>query len=338
VSTVTPLRAAVVGVGHMGRHHVRIYSELAETKLVAVVDANLERANEYARKFAAQAFADIEPVIDQVDLVSIAVPTVAHLQTAKPFIEAGKAVLIEKPLAGNVEEGRRIVDLAEKHGVVVQVGHTERFNPVVRAINKMGIRPRFIESQRVSPFTFRSADVGVVMDMMIHDIDIVLSLTGQPVAQVEAVGVSVLGPHEDIANARLTFADGCVANLTGSRLALKTERRIRVFSEQAYLSLDYQKKTGVAIKKDANLDVLKIAREQNLENLAQLAGGDYSKLVKIEPLSFTDEEPLRAELLAFVEAVRTNSRPVVSARDGLDAVETADRIVRSIKEHNWKLS
>jgi len=174
--------------------------------------------------------------------------------------------------------------------------------------------------------------------MMIHDIDIVLSLTGQPVAQVEAVGVSVLGPHEDIANARLTFADGCVANLTGSRLALKTERRIRVFSEQAYLSLDYQKKTGVAIKKDANLDVLKIAREQNLENLAQLAGGDYSKLVKIEPLSFTDEEPLRAELLAFVEAVRTNSRPVVSARDGLDAVETADRIVRSIKEHNWKLS
>jgi predicted dehydrogenase len=334
----TKLRAAVIGAGHMGRHHVRIYSELPDTELVAVVDTDLARAGELAEKYQTKACAAASEIIDQVDIVTIAVPTVAHLKVAQPFIEAGKAVLIEKPLAFSVDEAREIVRLAEKHHTLVQVGHSERFNPVVRAMQRMGIVPRFIESQRISPFTFRSADIGVVMDMMIHDIDIVLSLTGQPVVSVDAVGVSVLSSHEDIANARLTFADGCVANLTASRLALKTERKIRVFSNEAYLNLDYQRRTGLAIKKDTNSDVLKVARERNIQDLAELAGFDYSKLVKVEPLVIADEEPLRAEILAFIAAVRNNTEPAVSAKDGLAAVETADRIVQSIKEHNWQLT
>jgi len=332
------LKAAVVGAGHMGRHHARIYADLADVELIGVVDPDLDRAKQMADTYGGRAYDNVATVVDQVDIASIAVPTISHLQSAEPFIAAGKAVLIEKPLAGSVDQASRIVELAKKHNTIVQVGHTERFNPVVVAMQRLAVTPRFIESHRISPFTFRSADIGVVMDMMIHDIDIVLSLTGCRVVNVDAVGVSVLGPHEDIVNARVTFADGCVANLTASRLALKTERKIRVFSRQAYLSLDYQKKTGIAIKKDANLDVLKLARERKIDDLAQLAGFDFSKLVNVEPLTISDEEPLVAELTAFVEAVRTGTDPVVSVQAGLEAVETADRIVKSINEHNWKLT
>jgi predicted dehydrogenase len=331
------IRAAVIGAGHMGQHHVRIYSELPQVELVGVVDANAARAGEMAEKFKTKPFTRVEEILDKIDIASIAVPTVYHLQAAEPLIRAGKAVLIEKPLAPNSIEGRKILQLAREHHVTVQVGHTERFNPVVRAMRRLEITPRFIETHRISPFTFRSADIGVVLDMMIHDIDIVLSLVGETPTDVDAVGVAVLGKFEDIANARLTFSNGCVANLTASRLALKTERKIHVFSDQAYLSLDYQKKSGIVIKKDANADILKIAHEKKIEDLAQLANNDYSKLVRIEPIMITDEEPLRAELESFIEAVTTGREPEVSAQAGLNAVETAERIVKSISEHNFKL-
>jgi predicted dehydrogenase len=331
------LRAAVVGTGHMGRHHVRIYSEMPQVELIGVVDANAERAAEMAQKFNCKPFTDVSQVIDQIDIASVAVPTIYHLAVADPLIRAGKAVLIEKPLSPDSTQGRKILDLAREFRATVQVGHTERFNPVVRAMRKLEMTPRFIETHRISPFTFRSADIGVVLDMMIHDIDIVLSLVGKVPVTVDAVGVSVLGRFEDIANARLTFDDGCVANLTASRLALKTERKIRVFSNQAYLSLDYQKKTGIAIKKDANADILKLAGERKIDDLAQLACNDYSKLVKVEPIMMTDEEPLRAELESFVHAVTSHTEPEVSAQAGLDAVETAERIVESISQHNFKL-
>jgi predicted dehydrogenase len=333
----TKIRAAVIGAGHMGQHHVRIYSELPQVDLVGVVDANAARASEMAEKFKTKPFTRIEDILDKIDIASIAVPTIHHLAAAEPLIRAGKAVLIEKPLAPNSEEGRKILQLARDHHVTVQVGHTERFNPVVRAMRRLEITPRFIETHRISPFTFRSADIGVVLDMMIHDIDIVLSLVGQMPQTVDAVGVAVLGKYEDIANARLTFPSGCVANLTASRLALKTERKIHVFSNQAYLSLDYQRKSGIAIKKDANADILKMAQEKKIEDLAQLANNDYSKLVKVEPIMITDEEPLRAELESFITAVTTSSEPEVSAQAGLNAVETAERIVQSISERNFKL-
>jgi predicted dehydrogenase len=263
---------------------------------------------------------------------------VHHLAVARPLLERGIAVLIEKPLADDSATARALLDAARRGKALLQVGHTERFNPVVRAMHAMKVWPRFIETHRISPFTFRSADVGVVMDMMIHDIDIVLSLVQARATRVEAVGVSVLGPHEDIANARVTFESGCVANLTASRLALKTERKIRVFSPEAYLSLDYQKKVGIAIKKDANADLLKFARERKAEDLSQLAGTDYASLIKVEPLVVNDEEPLRAELESFLRSLETGEPPAVSAEDGAAAVELAERITQAVKEHDWTIA
>jgi len=331
------LRAGVVGLGRMGTHHARIYASLQGVELVGLVDRRRERAEKVAGQYGGKVFGEICDLIGKVDLVSVAVPTVRHLEVARPLIEAGIAVLIEKPLAAAVDQAEQIVELSRRFGVPVQVGHTERFNPVIIAMQRMQIRPRFIETHRISPFTFRSADIGVVLDMMIHDIDIVLHMVGREVDRVDAVGVSVLGPHEDVANVRVRFVDGCVANLTASRLALKTERKIRVFSEEAYLSLDYQRKSGIAIKKDANLDVLRLAREHDLDDLSQLQHLDFGKLVKVEPLQVDDVEPLQAELEAFVEAVR-GRRPVqVPAEDGMAAVRLADQIVREIQRQGWKL-
>jgi len=328
---------AVIGTGHMGRHHVRIYSELPEAELVGIVDLDKSRAQELAIQFKTQAYDSIDPLLGRVQAVSIAVPTIAHVEVARPLLARGLAVLVEKPLAPNSAAARELREEAGRSGAILQVGHTERFNPVVRAMGKMKVAPRFIETHRISPFTFRSADIGVVMDMMIHDIDIVLHLVRSKPAHVEATGVRVLANHEDVANARVTFEDGCVANLTASRLALKTERKIRVFSEEAYLSLDYQKKNGIAITKDANLDLLKLAREKNAGDLSQLAGVNFGSMVKVEPLQVDDVEPLRAELQSFLNAVHTGQPPEVTAADGVAAVELAERIIAALKEHQWEL-
>lgn len=330
-----PIPVAVVGTGHMGRHHVRIYQELPETELLGVVDINRERADEMAAKHETQGYDSIEPLLGKVLAVSIAVPTIAHIEVARPFIEHGAAVLIEKPIAPDSASARELLELARKHNVVVQVGHTERFNPVVLAMQKMQVTPRFIETHRISPFTFRSADISVVMDMMIHDIDIVLHLVRSRPVKVDSVGVSVLARYEDLANARVTFENGCTANLTASRLALKTERKIRVFSEQAYLSLDYGKKSGIAVKKDANLDLLKLAREQHADDLSQLAGVDFGSMVSVEPLEIDDVEPLKAELESFVRSITTGEPPAVSGEDGAAAVELAEQIITASRAHDW---
>lgn len=337
-----PLRVAVVGAGRMGRHHARLYRQVAETELVAVVDQDLARASALTAEYGGRPLADAGAILDEVDAVTIAVPTVRHWEVARPFIERRIPMLIEKPLAPTGAEARTLLDLARKHGAIVAVGHVERFNPVVRAMERMQVVPKFIETHRISPFTFRSADVGVVLDMMIHDIDIVLHLVRDEVVRVEAVGINVLGASEDIANARVTFARGCVANLTASRLALKTERKIRVFSEEAYLSLDYGKRAGVAIKKNANLDLIKMARERNAEDLSQMAGVDYGKLVKVEPLAVDSADALQSEIESFVRWVRTGEpgtalaeSRVASGEEGLAAVRLAEDIVASLQRHAW---
>jgi predicted dehydrogenase len=333
----SPIPVAVIGTGHMGRHHVRIYHELPEAELVGVVDLDAKRAGEVAAPYGAPVYTSVADVLDKVRAVSVAVPTVAHVEVALPFLEKGLAVLIEKPIATDSATARRLLEVAERHKALIQVGHTERFNPVVRAMKRMEVEPKFIETHRISPFTFRSADVSVVMDMMIHDIDIVLSMVKSQARRIDAVGVSVLSQQEDVANAWVNFDSGCVVNLTASRLALKTERKIRVFADQAYLSLDYQKKSGIAVKKAANLDLLKLAREKNAEDLSQLAGMDFSSMVKVEPLQIDDVEPLRAELQSFLASVRTGEPPEVSAADGLAALELAERIVAACREHGWKV-
>ncbi len=329
------LPVAVIGAGHMGRHHVRKYAEMDSANLIAVVDANLERARELAEPLGVKYATELTADLGDVAAVSVAVPTVYHLAIAKPLIERGVAVLVEKPLAPTLAEAEQIAALAKKHNTIVQVGHTERFNPAVRAIDRLGVRPKFVETHRISPFTFRSADVGVVFDMMIHDIDILLHLVREEIQQVDAVGVNVLSKHEDIANARVRFGAGAVANLTASRLALKTERKLRVFCEHAYVSLDYQNKVGIAITLDKNLDVLKLAREHNLEDLSQLAGLDFGKMVTVEPLTIHDKDALQDELETFLDCVRNRKQPPVSADAGVAAIRLATMVVDSIKSHRW---
>jgi predicted dehydrogenase len=330
-----PLKVAVVGVGHMGRNHARIYAELDGCELVGVVDKDLDRARQVAGQHGGQAVSRFADLASSVDAASVAVPTVYHAEVAIPLLERGIAVLVEKPLAPDAVSARQLVEAARKHGCLLQVGHSERFNPVVQAMLRMQVAPRFIETHRISPFTFRSADIGVVFDMMIHDIDIVLHLVRQRECTIDAVGVAVLGPYEDVANARIRFADQAVANLTASRLALKTERKIRVFCPSAYLSMDYQKKSGVAIKLADNLDLIRMAKERNFEDLSQMQALDFGSMLKVEPLAVDDVEPLRAEIGSFLESVRTGHGGGVSAEEGYAAVELAERITTAVRDQDW---
>jgi len=312
----------------MGQLHTRVYSEMPQTRLVGIYDTDPDVSAAAADRFSTGAFRSLDQIPDHVRAVTIAVPTDFHLQVAAPFLQRGIACLIEKPLAKDVAEARAIVDLAKNHNAVVQVGHIERFNPAIRSMSNLGISPRFIEVVRISPLTFRSIDVGVVLDMMIHDIDIVLQLAQSKVKDIQAIGVGVIGSAEDVCNARVVFENGCVANLTASRLALKTERKLRVFSPEAYVSIDYQKKHGLVARKTENLsairDTVAKIRAGEIDDLSQI---DFTELVSIEELQIDDIEPLRAELESFIDAVRTGSRPVVTAEDGLAAVELATKIV-----------
>ena len=330
-----PLRVAVVGVGHMGRHHARIYSELDDCELVAIVDTDLDRAKQMTAKYGGKAAARIRDVTSDVDAATVAVPTVYHAEVAIPLMERGIAVLVEKPLAPDMTSARQLLEASKKHDCLLQVGHSERFNPVVQAMLRMDVTPKFIETQRVSPFTFRSADIGVVFDMMIHDIDIVLHLVRDREYTIDAVGVAVLGACEDVANARIRFASGGVVNMTASRLALKTERRIRIFAPTGYLTMDFQKKTGIAIKLDDNLDLIRMAKERNFEDLSQMASLDFGSMVKIEPLVVDDVEPLRAEIESFLDSLRHGTAAAVSAEEGYAAVEMAQRITAAVAEQGW---
>jgi predicted dehydrogenase len=326
---------AVVGCGRMGRLHARVYSEMSQVRLVGVCDADATVAAAVADQFDCKPYNSPQELLrDNAGLgaATIAVPTVHHADVAEPLMTAGVSCLIEKPLAQDVASARRIVRLVRETGVTAQVGHIERFNPAIRAMGRLGIKPRFIEVTRISPLTFRSIDVGVVLDMMIHDIDIVLRLADCEVAKIDATGVSVVGDVEDICNARLTFVNGCVANVTASRLAMKTERRLRVFSADAYVSIDYQKRYGIVARRSENLDAIRTAvakiRSGEISDLSQLK---YDEIVQIEELQIDDIEPLRAELESFIGAVKNKTTPEVTVEHGLAAVELATRIVESIQ-------
>ena len=330
------VRTAVIGAGRMGKLHTRIYGEMDQVELIGVVDQKLPKAQAAACEYGTQAFSDIADVIDKVDAVTVAVPTEYHYKISKPFLERGIAVLVEKPLADSLEVSREMLELSRKNNCILQVGYSERFNPVAQAMKRMNFKPRFIEANRISPFTFRSTDIGVVLDMMIHDIDIVLSMAKSPIKTVTAAGVNVIGKHEDIANVRIVFECGCVANLTASRLALKTERKVRVFSEDAYLSLDYFKRTGTIISKTANIDILQeVRKHMTAEGEIDLSGADWTKMIKVETMDIGDKEPLRLEQDAFIKAVQEKSRPEVSAEDAVQAMELAELICEKIAEHKW---
>lgn len=331
------LRTAVVGAGKMGAIHAKVYSRLPQSQLVAVIDTDKNKTKKLAEKYNCSAFDECTSILGKVDAVTIAAPTSAHLQLAKIFIENGIAVMIEKPLASSVEQAEEIVALADKHKVVVAVGHSERCNPVVQAMKRLKIEPKFIEANRISPYPFRSTDIGVVLDVMIHDIDIILSLANSKIKRVDAVGVNVIENKEDICNARIVFENGCIANITASRLALKTERKVRVFSRQAYLSVDYYKKTGIVIKTDPNIDVVNWIRERKEADDFNLLTVNWPDLLHIEQLQIDDREPLRVEQEAFLNAVADSScKPEVGAKEGLAAMECAEMILHSISKHKWE--
>ncbi len=337
------LRCGAVGVGRMGQHHARVYAEMPGIEMVGVVDQNFERAQEIAERHGTVAFETEAALLEAgVDAVSIAVPTTSHEKSAVPFLKAGVACLIEKPLAPDAETAERLKDVAESSGACLMVGHIERFNPVMRAMQRateggFQVVPRFIEVHRVSPMTFRSVDIGVVMDMMIHDLDVVLMLMGgREPDSVDAAGVAVVTEHEDLCNARLTFnlpndQGKCVANITASRLALKTERVTRISGENGYIKIDYATKKGTVIRRTANeLQMQEVAdqlrRGEDLTNL------DWSELVNIDPLVIDDAEPLKMEIEEFIGAVRQGRRPEIDAMAGFVNVRTAERIVASIQD------
>jgi len=332
-----PLKTVVIGVGHLGRHHARVVSESPNAELVAVVDTDVERGREIAEPLGVPAFARIEevPGADDgaVEAAIIAAPTPSHEALALPLIERGMALLIEKPLTADAGTAEALVALAERKGTVLQVGHVERFNPAVMAIMEMGIQPVYVEARRISPFTLRSAEVGVVIDLMIHDLDIVTHLISDRLVKTEALGVGVITGKEDMANARLTFASGAVADISASRLALKTERRIRLFSTDAYVSLDYVAQTGVVYRVDPSLELSDFGRAA-IESLRADSGfvDLFQKgLLTMKQLEMSDHEPLAKQFESFVRAAAREIEPVVDGQAGLEAIRTAVEVQEKVR-------
>lgn len=337
------LRCGVIGVGRMGRHHARLYATRDDAELVGVVDQSAERREAITSEWGGKGYARVEELLEAgVDAVTIATPTIHHRVVAEPLLAAGVACLIEKPLAPNEHEARAIADAAEKSNAVLQVGHVVRYDPVMRAIRAIDeLHPRFIEVARISPMTFRSVDVSVVHDMMIHDLDLLLMFMGAEPEEVVANAVCVVGEAEDVCNARLTFpadASGarCVANVTASRLALKTERKFRIISEDAYLSADFVKREGTLVRKTANAEQLARVREE-LKAGKDLSDVNYLELVNVEPLQIAEGEPLKLQMDDFLAAVRGEKKPLVDAEAGFAAVRTAERIIESARAAGAKM-
>ncbi len=299
------LRVGIVGVGHIGSNHARLYAETPSAEFSAIYDVDLAKANAIAKKYRVTPAQSLDEFVEMVDAASIATPTNTHYEVARSLLARGKHLLIEKPITDNAAQAGELAELAAQNGLVLQVGHVERFNPVLSALEERLTHPRFIEAHRLSPYPERSTDIGVVLDLMIHDLEIILHLVRSPVQTIDAVGVAVLSRGEDIANARLRFEDGCVANITSSRISPERMRKIRVFQEDAYLSLDYEKQSGEIYRRAEG----RITRE------------------KVE---IAREEPLKHQLVSFVECARSGRQPRVSGFQAIAALELAIEITKRI--------
>lgn len=319
----------MVGVGAFGRNHARVYRQLAQeglpVRLVGVVDSDTARADVVAREFGCRAFGSIDQLVStfqEIQAVSVAVPTIHHLDTARRLMEAGVDVLIEKPVTTSLPDTDELISLSQKLNRVVQVGHLERFNPAVRAAVPVITRPMFFEVHRLSVFTPRSLDVDVVLDLMIHDLDVVLSFVNSPVKEIRAVGLPILSGKVDIANVRLEFESGCVANFTASRVSTERVRKLRFFQPRQYISLDYSRQ-----------DALVFTVGQG-----EMPGApSVNPQIQMAKLPAVQEEPLHAELKSFLESVRQRSKPVVSLEDGRRALAVALEILTTIREHGKKI-
>jgi predicted dehydrogenase len=306
------IRTAVIGVGYLGQFHAEKFAQLDNTELAAVVDLDRERAATVADKLGSRWCVDYRELIGQVDAVSIVVPTQSHYEVAKAFLEQGVHVLLEKPITNTLEEADELINMASANGAVFQVGHLERFNPVVVALDGIVNKPGFIESIRISPFRPRGTDVNVVLDLMIHDIDIIQQIVGADVKEIDSIGAPVFTEEEDIANARIHFANGCIANVTASRISLKSERKMRIFQPDAYITVDFQnKKFAVFRKGDGEMfpGIPNITKEEHC---------------------FEQTDALKCEIEAFLDSISTGKPPVVSGEDGRKALETALKIIKKL--------
>ena len=303
------ITTAVVGIGTFGRQHARVLASLPSAELVAVVDSDAVRAGSVAEEFGCPALTDYRELIGKVQAVSLAVPTVAHAEVGIPLLEAGIDLLVEKPIADDLPAADALIDAADRHDRVLQVGHLERFNPIVEAARQQAKLPLFFEVQRMSPFSARSLDVDVVLDLMIHDLDIVLSMVDSPIARLEATGVAILSPKADISSVRLVFENGCVANLTASRISVDKVRKLRFFQPRQYISIDYTSQRG-----------------------SMYEVGESGK-IKLVPLGASKAEPLVRQTESFLEAVETRNTPRVSGHGGRRVLDVALKIVKEMDRH-----
>lgn len=314
------MRTAVIGAGYLGRFHAQKYAASPNCELIGIADPSADARASVGAELGVPAHADYRELLGRVDAVSVVTPTPTHFSVAKKFLETGAHVLVEKPMTLTIEEGVLLVEAARRAGRVLQVGHLERFNAAVQAVQPLLTVPRFIESARLAPFKHRGTDVDVVLDLMIHDIDLILSIVRSPVVSVDAIGSSVFSKEIDIANARLRFANGCVANATASRVSLKTERRLRLFQDDAYVSVDLHQKVLTVIRKGAGV------------------GADGMPQVAIEEKTYEQGDALQAEIEAFLQAVATGRAPPVTGEDGLLALRTAVSITDQVASSMHKFS
>ena len=337
--TAGKLRVAVIGTGSLGKEHARIYAALAaagEVEFAGVFDVNPDAAGQHAAKHGVRAFTSIAEAVAASDALSVVTPTVTHFDIAKQLLQQGRHLLVEKPMTDSTAQAAELVQLARENRCVLQVGHVERFNPVFKYLQGVATDPRFIEVHRLSPFPARSTDIGVVLDLMIHDLDVVLAFVQSPVTSVDAVGIPVLSKSEDIANARLRFANGCVANLTASRISPERLRKIRVFSGgemTSYISLDYRVQEGFIYRlaregEEESSLFKKLLRAKDSTIVSEFAG---RKIVR-EPVPIAKDEPLRMELQHFVECVRAQQTPMVSGEAAKRALDLAFEITGQIQE------
>jgi len=332
------LRLAVVGVGHLGKEHARILSGMPDVQLIGVADVNAAQAEAVALRCGTRAFSDHRPLLPLVDAAVVVVPTVYHHTVAGEFLRRGVPVLVEKPLAADLAQAEELVELARRQRVVLQVGHIERFNPAFEELCRHPLRPQFVSCERLGSFTGRSTDIGAVLDLMIHDLDLLLALVPGPVRSVEALGLSVLGGHEDVAHARIVFEGGCVANLSASRVSPAPLRRMQLWSADGFASVDFAKKHLTLVQPSEELRGRRLdPRRLDAAGLARLRAELHERHLRPLELDCQGGDQLTAELQDFLHCVRTGARPRASGEDGRDALALAARVLESLRGHAWEV-
>jgi len=327
------LRVGVVGVGKLGALHAKMFAQIPKAELVGIIDSDADRARDIASEFRTDVYSSLENLLRDVNVISIATPTTTHYQIAMQAVDAGVHLFIEKPITHTLAEGEMLVRCAKEKGITVQVGHIERFNPAILAVETYNLQPMFIESHRLAQFNPRGTDVAVVLDLMIHDIDIILSLVKSPVRMIEADGVAVVSDTVDIANARLKFENGCVANVTASRISQKKMRKMRLFQKDAYISIDFL---------DGKAEVFRLvdsdqASDRRTKLLGRIEDGSKHRNITYERPKVREVNPLRYELELFLDAVESRKPPVVSGDDGLRALHVAQQILETIERQSVRM-